>query len=64
MSCENETALSALRRGHVRWSQLHPAVRERLEAAGHHWGTVWATAERADHMRPLQHGERWPGRQR
>lgn len=64
MSCETATALRALDKGHVRWDQLHPAVRERLEASGYHAGSFVDCTGRASHLRPLQHNERWPGRQR
>jgi hypothetical protein len=35
MHCPNHIALSALRRGHVRWDQLHPRVRLRLSRQGY-----------------------------
>ncbi len=35
MSCDNSTALQALRRGHVSWDTLHPRVKLRLNVAGY-----------------------------
>jgi len=32
--CDNETALRALRRGHVRWEQLSLRLQAQLEYAG------------------------------
>jgi len=62
-TCENETALAALRRCHVTWDQLHPRVRLRLERAGCAATSLEARARTA-HQRPLQPGERTRGGKR
>ena len=62
-TCENETALAALRRCHVTWDQLHPRVRLRLERAGYFIETT-IKIPRTAHQRPMQPGERTRGGKR
>ncbi len=58
MSCDTNTALDALRRGHVTWQQLHPRVRDRLMVRGYREQRGYCVNGVPEGMTPLQHGER------
>lgn len=64
MSCDLETALRALRRGHVRWQQLPPRLVVALVIAGHDYRGPWGTDALPGHLRVLQHNEHPSGKQR
>jgi hypothetical protein len=61
MSCELETAVRALQRGHVRWEQVHPALQQRLAREGWDAALICGTEQRTDHQRAMQHGEKTRG---
>lgn len=64
MNCEPETALRALRRGHVRWEQLPRRLNFALCLAGYSAMGPWGTDTLPGHLRVLQHNEHPSGKQR
>jgi hypothetical protein len=64
VSCDLETALRALRRGHVRWDQLPRRLASWLYVAGHRATGPWGTDALPGHLRVLQHNEHPSGKQR